>query len=165
MNDTTNTTSDPLLFPSITSLVLAYCITASELLAAAATVPLTALNLYAITSTHVLHVNMKLILLSQAIAIQLQSACRFAQLLYVLVTGRLFTYPLMALNTLEVFGVIMGGLVGYLLVVERVYATIRVKTYEKETSAALGIGCLLFLVSYLDEFSFSSLLFSSSPRA
>jgi len=139
--------SGPALSPfSTPALLTAYVLTVSELVMDALTLSLTLLNLYAITSTSVLHVNMKILLLTQSLGIQLLSTGRMLQLCVVLVTGALFANPVMLLDLAKVIGICMNGLVGYLLVIERIVATVRVKTYEQRSGAALGIGFFLFTV-------------------
>ena len=125
---------------------MGYGIATLELLIHIAILPLSALNLHAIISTSALHINLKQLLLCQSTAIHILSASRLVELCIIIASRRLLTIPSVALDLTRTFGVCVNGLVGYVLVVERIYATVRVKDYEQRAGAGFGMGCMAFLV-------------------
>lgn len=126
-------------------------ISVAELLLHLAVLPLILLNLYAIGSTSVIHINLKILLQCQSIGLLLVSLVQPVLILYpegaagLEIAGRVLN-PLMFLR---IVGVVLNGLVGYAMPIERCYATIRVRSYERDRGKCFSATVLTIMVLFL----------------
>jgi len=124
---------------------LYYPLKISELLYAILALPLTALNFYIIFSTAVLHFNLKLVLGFQSISVVVFALARCVSIVQNLL------YPAMENNALwllivENTGVTACSWIGLFLAAERIYATLRVKEYERIRSPLFNTAWICLLV-------------------
>lgn len=125
-----------------------FAATAVEALFDAATLPLVALNLYAISTTSVIHANLKILLESQSVGILLVSSVRLTQILLPEWNGQVTMWG-MTPNLflfLRIIGIVLNGLVGYVIPLERCYATLKVRSYERDKSKCFSAACLAVIV-------------------
>jgi len=120
----------------------------AEVLLHVAALPLIALNLYAIGTTSVIHFNLKLLLQCQSIGILLVSLIRPVEILWpdwngmIEVGGRM----LYLMVFLRIVGIVLNGLVGYVMPIERCYATIKVRSYEWDKGKCFSVTSMAIMV-------------------
>ncbi|KAL3112603.1 hypothetical protein niasHT_017970 [Heterodera trifolii] len=107
-------------------------------------IPLSIANLFLVARTSVIHPNMKAILISQSFLILLRGICRFIICLYkfilwdpIVAESVKFFPPLGPINYMGHYG---RNFVPHILIIERVFATLFVQSYERHR------GCLFTII-------------------
>ncbi|KAL3074554.1 hypothetical protein niasHT_034891 [Heterodera trifolii] len=113
---------------------------AIELITTFVGIPLSIANLVLVARTSVIHPNMKAILIFQSFFILLRGSCRFVICLFTFISGDESVQFFPALRKTYLIGIYTRNFVLHVLVVERILATLFVRTYEKQR------GHLLFTI-------------------
>ena len=130
-----------------------YSITVPELLIHLIALPISALNIYVTTSSAVLHYNLKLVLCAQSVAVVINAISRAIKLTVIFllgyeqeeVTSIIWRAPVRVAQSVSIS---TGLWIGLFLLMERVYATIRVARYEEMKSPVYNLLWIGLLVSY-----------------
>ncbi|KAL3109401.1 hypothetical protein niasHT_015246 [Heterodera trifolii] len=94
-------------------------------------IPLSIANLVLVARTSVIHPNMKAILIFQSFFILLRGCCRFVICLFTFISGAESVQFFPALRKMYLIGIYTRNFVPHVLIVERILATLFVRTYEK----------------------------------
>ncbi|KAL3088500.1 hypothetical protein niasHS_009951 [Heterodera schachtii] len=94
-------------------------------------IPLSIANLVLVARTSVIHPNMKAILIFQSFFIFLRGCCRFVICLFTFISGAESVQFFPALRKMYLIGIYTRNFVPHVLIVERILATLFVRTYEK----------------------------------
>ncbi|KAL3071452.1 hypothetical protein niasHS_016736 [Heterodera schachtii] len=120
---------------SETELFLLFLGGAVELITTLVGIPLSIANLILVARTSVIHPNMKAILIFQSFFILLRGSCRLVICLFKFITWDLIGAKYMqffpALRKMYFIGIYARNFVPHVLIVERIFATLFVRTYEK----------------------------------
>ncbi|KAL3116951.1 hypothetical protein niasHT_002910 [Heterodera trifolii] len=121
--------------PSETELFLLFLGGAVELITTLVGIPLSIANLILVARTSVIHPNMKAILIFQSFFILLRGSCRFVICLFKFFLwdpiGAKYVQFFPALRKMYFIGIYARNFVPHVLIVERILATLFVRTYEK----------------------------------
>ncbi|KAI1707709.1 serpentine type 7TM GPCR receptor class ab chemoreceptor domain-containing protein [Ditylenchus destructor] len=126
---------------------IVYALTAAELLVSTVAVPVALTNFYLIASTQLIHINLKLLLLLQSVAIFLYALGRIPYSFIPLAFPQLRAWPgSKVMMTALVFGQASTIVNGDFLLLERLVATVMVSRYENVRKPYLSAPALVFTV-------------------
>jgi len=129
-----------------------YLLTVVQVALHVCTLPLVAMNLYVISVTSVLHVNLKLLLQCQSTSLLAYTVGRLIENIGALLDPN--DDPCNPLDEsikptmfITVFGTVIHGVTGNVMVMERCYATVCVKSYEFRRGLCFRAGSMTVMVS------------------
>lgn len=128
-------------------MILAYLISLFEFCLNALCIPLSALNFHLIRKTAVLHVNLRCLLLFQSLAMAGYAMASIVDTGVKVALGSTFHSDSLALiYILRIFGVMVSGLCGNFITLERILATLLVRRYEKAKTPYLAMASIALMV-------------------
>ncbi|KAL3089142.1 hypothetical protein niasHS_008507 [Heterodera schachtii] len=146
--------------PSTAVFIFSYSFFSVELIICVAVLAITFLNLAVILPTKLLHLNLKSILITQTVTTMIFVGDRSIMLVHKLIfSNNLFAPANMTLQAIMTFISIYKNVLGHVLFVERFFATVRTKAYQKISTLYLFIAW--FSITVFTEFNFiTSILFT-----